>query len=88
MTPHALFNKVVYVVLNNEIDRSEVDKDVLKGAMKNSVKAHLNPLFGISDIVITEALPRTASNKIVRRNLRDQYLNTTHTKYIPPSNNC
>ena len=46
----------------------------LKKAMQNSIKAGLNPLFGISDVVITESLPRTASNKIMRRLLRDDYV--------------
>lgn len=37
------------------------------------VKEKLNPLFRIHDLVKIEALPRTASNKIMRRSLRDLY---------------
>jgi acetyl-CoA synthetase len=59
--------------LNNGIDSDAVDKSDLKAAMKHSVKIHLNPLFGISDIVLAESLPRTASNKVMRRLLRDEY---------------
>lgn len=33
----------------------------------------LNPLFKIHDLVVIETLPRTASNKIMRRKLRDAY---------------
>lgn len=69
-----LVQLVVYVILNSEFDRDAVDKGDLKTAMKHSVKIHLNPLFGISDIVIAESLPRTASNKVMRRLLRDEYM--------------
>jgi acetyl-CoA synthetase len=34
----------------------------------------LNPLFKINDIVLTDKLPRTASNKVMRRVLRQQYM--------------
>jgi acetyl-CoA synthetase len=33
----------------------------------------LNPLFRVSDVVIVKSLPRTASNKVLRRQLRDDY---------------
>lgn len=51
-----------------------VDKENLKSAMQKLIKIKLNPLFGISDVVLTDSLPRTASNKIMRRVLRDEYL--------------
>jgi acetyl-CoA synthetase len=62
---------VIYVVLSKE---NAFDTDSLKPAMQKSIKANLNPLFGISDVVVTSSLPRTASNKVMRRLLRDQYL--------------
>lgn len=62
---------VIYVVVSSE----EVSVEGLKAAMKESIKANLNPLFGISDVVITAELPRTASNKVMRRLLRDEYTN-------------
>ena len=65
---------VVYVVLNNDVEKETLNKDELKTAMKASVKLHLNPLFGISDIVIADSLPRTASNKVMRRLVRDEYM--------------
>jgi len=52
------------------------DKDALMVAMQNAIKRDLNPLFKIHDLVLVGALPRTASNKIMRRALRDQYLYT------------
>ena len=39
----------------------------------NCVKEKLNPLFRVHDLVKLEALPRTASNKVLRRSLRDLY---------------
>lgn len=43
--------------------------------IKKQVKKQLNPLFKVSDIVIIEEIPRTASNKVMRRKLRDLYEN-------------
>ena len=37
------------------------------------VKKQLNPLFKVYDLVKIESLPRTASNKVMRRKLRDLY---------------
>lgn len=52
----------------------KLDYVSLKGQLQGKIKALLNPLFHIGDIVITDILPRTASNKIMRRVLRDQYM--------------
>ena len=45
-------------------------KQELHAALQTALSAHLNPLFRIHDVVIVDALPRTASNKIMRRLLR------------------
>ncbi|SFJ55914.1 AMP-binding protein [Planctomicrobium piriforme] len=42
-------------------------------SMQNAIRRDLNPLFKIHDLFFVDALPRTASNKIMRRTLRDQY---------------
>lgn len=42
---------------------------------KNRVRKQLNPLFKVSDLVKVEVLPRTASNKVMRRKLRELYEN-------------
>jgi len=42
-------------------------------AVKNKIQKQLNPLFKVSDVVKIEVLPRTASNKVMRRKLRDGY---------------
>ncbi len=46
----------------------------VRTACQNAIKTKLNPLFHISDVVLVDSLPRTASNKIMRRVLRDQYI--------------
>ena len=42
--------------------------------LQAALSQHLNPLFRIHDVVIVDALPRTASNKIMRRLLRRQVM--------------
>jgi acetyl-CoA synthetase len=68
---------VIYVVL---ADHSlEAKKALLRVAMQKQIKLHLNPLFGISDVVVAASLPRTASNKVMRRLLRDEYVKSQTT---------
>ena len=61
---------VIYAVVSSPIDR---DKHKLIPVMQKAIKQHLNPLFKIRDLVIVDALPRTASNKVMRRVLRARY---------------
>jgi acetyl-CoA synthetase len=75
--PHGGPSKlIIYVVLAKgiHVEAEGIDKVSLQRAMQKSIKTHLNPLFGINDVVITESLPRTASNKVMRRLLRDDYV--------------
>lgn len=37
------------------------------------IKSKLNPLFRVSDVCLVDQLPRTASNKVMRRKLRSDY---------------
>jgi acetyl-CoA synthetase len=48
-------------------------KEATLTAMQGAIKRDLNPLFKIHDLVFIEALPRTASNKVMRRELRARY---------------
>lgn len=41
--------------------------------MQKLINANLNPLFKIHDLIYVDSLPRTASNKVMRRVLRDKY---------------
>lgn len=59
---------VVYVALKDGVADEELKKDLGK-----SIARQLNPLFKIHDVVATDSLPRTASNKIMRRRLRSDY---------------
>jgi acetyl-CoA synthetase len=49
------------------------DKKTMQAAMQARINQHLSPLFKIYDIVFLTELPKTASNKILRRLLRKQY---------------
>jgi acetyl-CoA synthetase len=46
------------------------DPSQLRNAFNQQLKTKLNPLFRASQVQIVEALPRTASNKVMRRELR------------------
>ena len=59
---------VVFVVLKND-----VLTDDLRAELQREVSEHLNPLFRIHDLVVVDTLPRTASNKLMRRELRARY---------------
>jgi acetyl-CoA synthetase len=47
--------------------------DNLLAAMRKAIKEEVNPLFKIHQLILVESLPRTASNKVMRRVLRERY---------------
>ncbi|HSW69879.1 MAG TPA: AMP-binding protein [Gammaproteobacteria bacterium] len=53
--------------------RENLDKNVIKKMMQKKINQNLNPLFKIHDVVLVKELPKTASNKIMRRILRKEY---------------
>ncbi|MCF6807792.1 AMP-binding protein [Thiotrichales bacterium 19S9-12] len=59
---------VIFMVLNNKSEKKDLKKQA-----QQVIKEKLNPLFKLSDVVIIDQLPRTASNKVMRRKLRDGY---------------
>ena len=61
---------VVYVV---PADASVIDTDALNTQMQQVIRSQVNPLFRVHDVVVIDALPRTASNKVMRRVLRERY---------------
>ncbi len=61
---------VIYAVIAGE---AHVNAASLKTQMQDAIRKKLNPLFKIHDVVIVDGLPRTASNKVMRRTLRAQY---------------
>ncbi|MDE0298276.1 MAG: AMP-binding protein [Candidatus Poribacteria bacterium] len=48
------------------------DDSSLRAAFRAAIREQLNPLFKIHDVVVRDSLPRTASNKIMRRLLRGE----------------
>ncbi len=60
---------VVFAVLTQ--DR---EAEALRDEVSRLIGEHLNPLFKVHDLVVVESLPRTASNKLMRRSLRTRYL--------------
>ena len=52
---------------------AEVDLGTVRHEMQGQVRRVLNPLFRIHDVVAVDSLPRTASNKVMRRSLRASY---------------
>ena len=61
---------VVYTVMAPD---APLEGEALKKEMQRAIATRLNPLFRISEVVVAPTLPRTASNKVLRRVLRDQY---------------
>jgi acetyl-CoA synthetase len=46
--------------------------DQLRPAFQSAIRERLNPLFRVHEVRVVDALPRTASNKVMRRVLRDR----------------
>ncbi|MGE5607909.1 MAG: AMP-binding protein [Bacillota bacterium] len=61
---------VIYAVLR---PGQSVPVAELKPAMQQALRQHLNPLFKVQEVQLISALPRTASNKVMRRELRAEY---------------
>ena len=59
---------VVYAVTDPDPDTL-----ALKARLQQRIRADLNPLFKISQLSVVAALPRTASNKVMRRTLRARH---------------
>ncbi len=60
---------VVFAVLAEPCAR-----DQLRSELGRLLADRLNPLFKVHDVVLIGALPRTASNKLMRRQLRARYV--------------
>ncbi len=61
---------VVYAVVEA---RGGLSAEAWRMKMQEAIRRELNPLFKIADVRIVERLPRTASNKVMRRQLRAAY---------------
>ena len=61
---------IVYAVIKNNSAAIEM----LKKELQQQLTTKLNPLFKIAEIIEIKTLPRTASNKLMRRELRKEYM--------------
>jgi acetyl-CoA synthetase len=61
---------VIFAVVASEYREKS---DQLLTSLQQAVRRDLNPLFNIHELVCVDLLPRTASNKLLRRTLRDGY---------------
>lgn len=68
---------VIYVVVN---EASSLNLEKIKDDLQKLINKTLNPLFKIHDLVCVEFLPRTASHKIMRKILREEY-QTKHARH-------
>jgi acetyl-CoA synthetase len=60
---------VIYYVENS----SSISDDERLSMSNQIIKKKLNPLFKVSELIKIDMLPRTASNKVMRRKLREMY---------------
>lgn len=65
-------SELIVFYVENELDSTSNEE--LKEVQK-SIRTNLNPLFKVVDLVKIGVLPRTASNKVMRRSLREIYKN-------------
>lgn len=63
-------SKLIVFYVDSNLDNATSDK--LQEA-KQIIRKELNPLFKVSELLEIDVLPRTASNKVMRRKLRDIY---------------
>ncbi|MCB9059128.1 MAG: AMP-binding protein [Calditrichae bacterium] len=61
------------LVLFVHADIPDLKIDQLKKELSQKIAQRINPLFKIYDLKVVKKLPRTASNKLMRRTLRDMY---------------
>ena len=61
---------IIYVVLSEGASPSA---RALKAALQRAIKTRFSSLFQVAEVVPVAALPRTASNKVMRRVLRREY---------------
>ncbi|MBX3708140.1 MAG: AMP-binding protein [Gammaproteobacteria bacterium] len=67
-TNHGPSLLVIYASTTAQLNKQEIHQE-----MQKRINANLNPLFKIHDLVLIDELPKTASNKIMRRILRKKY---------------
>ena len=66
---------VIYAAVSHIPEKNDVMQ-----LMQKRINQHLNPLFKIHDVIFVDDLPKTASNKIMRRVLRREYASKYQAK--------
>jgi acetyl-CoA synthetase len=61
---------VIYAVCP---EQQNGNREVVLQNMQQIIRREMNPLFKIHDLVFVESLPKTGSNKVARKFLRDQW---------------
>ena len=64
---------IIYAVMKEKSQEVNIEK--LKKQMQAEITQRLSPFFKIHEVIIIDKLPRTHSNKMQRRKLRDKYKN-------------
>lgn len=55
------------------VENTKIAKELAFSIIKKLVKTEINPLFKVSEALPIDKLPRTASGKVMRKNLRKNY---------------
>ncbi|KAG7556168.1 AMP-dependent synthetase/ligase [Arabidopsis suecica] len=69
--------QLVIAVVFKSPEISNHDLNLLKKSFNSEIQKKLNPLFKVSSVVTLPSLPRTATNKVMRRVLRQQLTQTS-----------
>ncbi|KAL0890514.1 hypothetical protein Bca101_014497 [Brassica carinata] len=76
---------VIAVVLKSPELTNHDDLNLLKKSFNSEIQKKLNPLFKVSSVVTLPSLPRTATNKVMRRVLRQKLTQTGNVPTFPRS---
>ncbi|KAG8387953.1 hypothetical protein BUALT_Bualt02G0074800 [Buddleja alternifolia] len=68
--------QLVIAVVFKESHKPLMDLTNLAASFNSALQKKLNPLFKVSNIIPLPSLPRTATNKVMRRILRQQFSQT------------
>lgn len=67
-------SKLILFVVKAAAEKPDyIKEDELQRSLYTLIKQELNPLFRVTEVIVRSSLPRTASNKVMRRSLRDEY---------------
>ncbi|KAL3512319.1 hypothetical protein ACH5RR_025036 [Cinchona calisaya] len=67
-------------VVFKDPDSSTINLNMLMQSFNSALQKKLNPLFKVSNIIHLPSLPRTATNKVMRRILRQQFTQSENSK--------